>query len=628
MTRKQKKSLIRICVAAVMLLAAYLIDRFVAVIPWWGMLIIYAVPYLIVGYDVIIGAVKNIAHGQIFDERFLMIVATFGAFGIQEFPEAVLVMLLYQIGELFQGIAVGKSRKSISSLMDIRPDVAVVLRNGEEVTVSPEEVEKGERIVIRPGEKIPLDGIIVKGETAVNTAALTGESLPVDKTVGEQVLSGSVNVNGVIEVETTGVFEESTVSKILALVENSSEKKSKSENFITKFAKYYTPSVVVAAILLAVIPSLIDHNWTQWIKRALTFLVVSCPCALVISVPLSFFAGIGGASSKGILIKGSNYLELLSKPATVIFDKTGTLTKGVFEVTAIHPETASEEELLDIAALAESYSSHPIAESIVKAHGGDIDKSRITEVKERAGYGVTGVLDGKRVAVGNALLMEEVGATCHECHLTGTIIHVASDGEYLGHIVVADVIKPDSKDAIKELKTLGAAKTVMLTGDGKRVAEEIAKQVGIDEVKSGLLPENKVEEAEKIIDEKGTTVYVGDGINDAPVLMRADVGVAMGAIGSDAAIEAADVVVMDDKPFKVAEAVKIARKTMRIVYENIIFALGVKLLVLILSALGITGMGVAVFADVGVCVIAVLNAMRALGSPTKRQRGTLHPITQ
>ncbi len=626
MTRKQKKNLIRICVAAALLLVAYLIDRFVESVPWWGMLLIYAVPYLTVGYDVIIGAGKNIAHGRIFDERFLMIVATFGAFGVLEFPEAVLVMLLYQIGELFQGIAVGKSRKSISALMDIRPDIAAVIRDGEEVRVSPEEVEKGERIVVRPGEKIPLDGIIVKGETAVNAAALTGESLPIDKTVGEQVLSGSVNVSGVIEVETTGVFAESTVSKILALVENSSEKKSKSENFITKFAKYYTPCVVIAAVLLAVIPSLIDHNWTQWIKRALTFLVVSCPCALVISVPLSFFAGIGGASSKGILIKGSNYLELLSKPASVIFDKTGTLTKGVFEVTAIHPEKASEDELLDIAALAESYSSHPIAESIIKAHGGDIDKNRITDVKERAGYGVTGVLDGKRVAIGNALLMKEVGAASHECHLTGTIIHVAVDGEYLGHIVVSDVVKPDAKQAIIELKTLGATKTVMLTGDGKRVAEEIASEIGIDEVKSGLLPENKVEEAEKIINEKGTTVYVGDGINDAPVLMRADVGIAMGAIGSDAAIEAADVVIMDDKPSKVAESVKIARRTMRIVYENIVFALAVKLTVLILSAVGVTGMGIAVFADVGVCVIAVLNAMRAL--KTKRDNVTLHPVIE
>lgn len=620
MTRKQKKNLIRIAISAVLFVAAYCVAELVEGIPWWGELLIFVAPYLIVGYDVLVGAAKNIIRGRVFDERFLMLIATVGAFAIGEYPEAVAVMLFYQVGELFQSIAVGRSRRSIAALMDIRPDTAVVLRNGQEITLSPDEVEKGERIIVRPGEKIPLDGRIVNGATTLNAAALTGESMPIDKAEGDEVKSGCINLSGVIEVETSSVFEESTVSKILALVENSAEKKAKSENFITKFAKYYTPAVVVLAVLLAVIPPLVDGQWTEWIYRALGFLVVSCPCALVISVPLSFFGGIGGASRRGILIKGANYMELMAKTEAVIFDKTGTLTEGRFEVTAIHPEEVSERELLDIAALAESYSSHPIAESVIRAHGGDIDKNRITDVTERAGYGIEGVLDGKKIYVGNAALMESAGVLFHECHLTGTIIHVAAEGVYLGHIVVSDVVKPDAENAIKELKRLGATRTVMLTGDGERVAAEIASAVGVDEVKSGLLPENKVEEAEKIISGNKTTVYVGDGINDAPVLMRADVGVAMGAIGSDAAIEAADVVVMDDKPSKVAEAVRISRKTMRIVYENIIFALTVKVAVLVLVALGIADMWLAVFADVGVSVIAVLNAMRALRPIKTNQR--------
>lgn len=617
MTKRQKSDLIRIAAALITAAVTYAVTAAVKGIPWWGELILYVSAYLVVGADVLFGAVRNILRGQVFDERFLMTLATVGAFVIGEYPEAVAVMLFYQVGELFQSMAVGKSRKSIAALMDIRPDSATVLRGGEEITVFPDEVEKGETIIVKPGEKIPLDGIILKGNTAVNTAALTGESLPCDKFEGDTVLSGSVNISGVIEVETSGVFAESTVSKILALVENSAEKKAKSENFITKFAKYYTPAVVIGAVLLALIPSLITGNWAEWVKRALVFLVVSCPCALVISVPLSFFGGIGGASKRGILVKGANYLEALAKPGSVIFDKTGTLTEGKFEVTAIHPEQMSESELLDIAALAESYSSHPIAESIIRAHGGDIDKNRISEVRERAGYGVEGVLGGRKIYVGNALLMKEANAEYRDCHISGTIIHIAYEDEYLGHIVVSDIIKPDAAEAISELKKLGAAKTVILTGDGKKSAEEVGIKVGADEVKSGLLPEQKVEEAEKIIEEKGTTVYVGDGINDAPVLTRADVGIAMGAIGSDAAIEAADIVIMDDKPSKVAEAVKISRRTMRIVYENIFFALGVKAIVLILGAAGIAGMWLAVFADVGVAVIAVLNAMRAM-KPAKK----------
>ena len=617
MTKRQKSDLIRIAAALITAAVTYAVTAAVKGIPWWGELILYVSAYLVVGADVLFGAVRNILRGQVFDERFLMTLATVGAFVIGEYPEAVAVMLFYQVGELFQSMAVGKSRKSIAALMDIRPDSATVLRGGEEITVFPDEVEKGETIIVKPGEKIPLDGIILKGNTAVNTAALTGESLPCDKFEGDTVLSGSVNISGVIEVETSGVFAESTVSKILALVENSAEKKAKSENFITKFAKYYTPAVVIGAVLLALIPSLITGNWAEWVKRALVFLVVSCPCALVISVPLSFFGGIGGASRRGILVKGANYLEALAKPGSVIFDKTGTLTEGKFEVTAIHPEQMSESELLDIAALAESYSSHPIAESIIRAHGGDIDKARISEVRERAGYGVEGVLGGRKIYVGNALLMKEANAEYRDCHISGTIIHIAYEDEYLGHIVVSDIIKPDAAEAISELKKLGAAKTVILTGDGKKSAEEVGIKVGADEVKSGLLPEQKVEEAEKIIEEKGTTVYVGDGINDAPVLTRADVGIAMGAIGSDAAIEAADIVIMDDKPSKVAEAVKISRRTMRIVYENIFFALGVKAIVLILGAAGIAGMWLAVFADVGVAVIAVLNAMRAM-KPAKK----------
>ncbi len=608
MSRKQRKILIRIVISAVLFLAACLL-------PLTGIwkLVAFLVPYLIIGYDVLWTAVRNILHGQLFDEAFLMALATVGAVGVGKYPEAVAVMLFYQTGELFQGIAVGKSRKSIASLMDIRPDSAVVLRDGAELTVSPEEVGVGEIICIRPGEKIPLDGTIIAGGTSVNTSALTGESLPVDRTEGDTVISGSVNLSGFIRVRTESTFKESTVSKILDLVENASSKKAHVENFITRFARYYTPCVVVGAVLLAVLPPLLfSQEWSVWITRALTFLVVSCPCALVISVPLSFFGGIGGASRDGILIKGAGYLELLSKVKTVVFDKTGTLTKGSFQVTAIHPEQVSEDELLDLAAAAESRSGHPIAESIVLAHGKHIDSRRIGELSEKAGRGIRAVIDGRVIYVGNGQLMEEAGASWHECHHPGTIVHICDGSEYLGHIVISDVIKPDAKTAIAELKKLGITQTVMLTGDRRRVGEQVGQELGIDEIHTELLPAQKVEIVEEKLAEEKTLAFVGDGINDAPVLTRADIGIAMGALGSDAAIEAADIVLMDDNPEKIARAVRISRKTMRIVKENITFALGVKALVLILGACGLAGMWAAVFADVGVMILAIINAMRTL----------------
>ena len=607
MSRKQKKNLIRILVALVLFITVELLP----LEGWWKLAAIL-VPYFIAGWDVLWGAIRGIAHGQVFDEKFLMAVATVGALASGEFSEAVAVMIFYQVGELFQGIAVGKSRRNIAALMDIRPDTANVLRDGVEQEVSPEEVAVGEIIVVKPGEKIPLDGEIIDGSTSVNTAALTGESLPQDKVQGDKVVSGSINMTGVIKVRTESEFSESTVARILELVENSASKKAKVENFITRFAHYYTPCVVFAALLLALVPPLFVGEWVVWINRALTFLVVSCPCALVVSVPLSFFGGIGGASRKGILIKGSNYLEALSKVDTTVFDKTGTLTKGSFAVTAIHTANVSKDELLDIAAVAEYNSNHPIAQSIVAAHKGHIDPSRVTSVKEIAGRGVEAVIDGRTIYVGNSKLMEDVGADWHQCHHVGTIIHIAEKDLYLGHIVISDEPKPDAREAIQKLKALGVKRTVMLTGDSKKVAESVAGELGVDEVRAELLPADKVTEVEKLLSKDSTVAFVGDGINDAPVLSRADVGIAMGALGSDAAIEAADVVLMDDKPSKLPQAIGIARKTMRIVHENIIVSLAVKAIVLILSAVGIANMWYAVFADVGVMVLAVINAMRAL----------------
>lgn len=611
MSRKQKKNLLRILLAAVLLAVVW-------VLPTDGILrlLTFLAPYAVAGYDVVFTALRNILRGQVFDENFLMSVATIGAFFVADYPEAVAVMLFYQVGELFQSIAVGKSRKSIAALMDIRPDYANVCRNGEVETVSPEEVAVGEIIEIKPGEKIPLDAIVIKGETTVNTSALTGESVPVTCRVGDSVISGSVNQNGLIEAKVTSVFGESTVSKILDLVENATSKKAKSENFITRFAKYYTPCVVISALLLAIFPPLIlKQDFSIWIARALTFLVVSCPCALVVSVPLSFFGGIGGASKQGVLIKGANYLEALSKTETVVFDKTGTLTNGTFSVTAIHPQEVSEAELLDIAAAAESFSSHPIAVSILKAHGGHIDKNRIANVEELSGRGIHAEIDGKSVYAGNGALMDSVNIPWHECKTVGTTVHIAVNGVYSGHIVISDTLKPESKTALEELKSEGIRKTVMLTGDSDKVGRAVAKEIGIDEAYTQLMPDDKVKETERLLREKNpksTLAFVGDGINDAPVLARADVGIAMGALGSDAAIEAADVVLMDDKPTKIAVALRIAKKTMRIVHENIVFALLVKAVVLLLSAFGLASMWLAVFADVGVMVLAVCNAMRAM----------------
>ena len=626
LTKKQKKMTIRIIIALALLAVIAVTLHFIE-LPWWAELILYAIPYAIAGYDVLKTAFINLIHGQIFDEKFLMMVATVGAFGTGEYPEASAVMLFYQVGELFQSIAVGRSRKSIAKLMDIRPDSATVIRDGEEIEVSPEDVEVGEIIIVKPGEKIPLDGVITEGESSVNQAALTGESAPVDKAYSDNVISGTLNLTGVIKVRTTSTFGQSTVSKILELVENASDKKAKVENFITKFARYYTPAVVIAAVLLAVIPPLFLgignwEIWKTWLTRACVFLVVSCPCALVVSVPLSFFGGIGGASKDGILIKGAGYMEVLSKIDTVVFDKTGTLTKGVFEVDDVHPNIVSVAELKDIAACCESFSSHPVAQSIVRAHEGHIDKSLIGDVNEIAGKGVKAVVDGKTYYCGNGQLMDMCGAKWHDCHLTGTIIHVAretdGDVEYLGHIIINDKIKEDSEAAIKELKNVGVKRLVMLTGDKKSVAENVANKLGLTGFFAELLPADKVSKVEELLStEKGRLAFVGDGINDAPVLMRADCGIAMGAMGSDAAIESADVVLMDDKPSKIADAMKIARKTMRIVWENIIFALGVKAVILILGAFGIANMWLAVFGDVGVLIIAILNAMRCMKKISK-----------
>ena len=621
LTRKQKKMLIRIIIAFALLVVIAVVLHFIE-LPWWAELLIYAVPYVIAGIDVLKTAFINLIHGQIFDEKFLMMIATVGAFATGEFPEASAVMLFYQIGELFQSIAVGRSRKSIAKLMDIRPDSATVIRDGQEIEVSPDEVEVGETIIIRPGEKIPLDGVITEGQSTINQAALTGESAPVDKAFSDNVISGTLNLTGVIKVKTTSTFGQSTVSKILELVENASDKKAKVENFITKFARYYTPAVVFAALALGIIPPLFlgigdIEVWKTWLTRACVFLVVSCPCALVVSVPLSFFGGIGGASKAGVLIKGAGYMEVLSKIDTVVFDKTGTLTKGVFAVDDVHPNLISKAELLDIAACCESFSSHPVAQSIVRAHEGHIDKSLIGEVEEIAGKGVKAVVEGKTYYCGNGQLMEMCGADWHECHLTGTIIHIArieNDAcEYLGHIVINDQIKEDAEDAIRSLKNVGVKRLVMLTGDKKNVAENVAGKLGLTGFYAELLPADKVTRMEEILQSgKGKVAFAGDGINDAPVLMRADCGIAMGAMGSDAAIESADVVLMDDKPSKIADAVKISRKTMRIVWENIIFALGVKAVILILGALGIANMWLAVFGDVGVLIIAILNAMRCM----------------
>lgn len=615
MTNKQKKLLIRINVALVLFIAAIFI-------PVKGIfrLALYLIPYAVVGYSVLIKAVKNILHGQIFDENFLMALATVGAFGVGEYPEAVFVMLFYQVGELFESIAVGKSRKSITGLMDLRPDYANVERNGEVLTVSPEEVAVGETLVVRPGEKIPLDGTVIDGSTSINTTALTGEPVPRDVSEGDAVISGCINISGLIKIRADKPYGESTASKILELAENSAANKSKAEGFITKFAKYYTPAVVISALILAVVPPLFDGNWSGWIYKALSFLVISCPCALVISVPLTFFAGMGGASKNGILVKGSVYLEQLASCGTAVFDKTGTLTEGSFRVTAIHPQIIGERQLLETAALSECYSNHPISQSLRGAYGKEIDKSRIAEVAELAGRGVRASVDGRTVWVGNGKLMDEVGADWHECRLGGTVVHVAvadADGKaaYMGHISISDSIKTGSEEALKELKSLGVKKTVMLTGDVKPVADRIASRLPIDEVHAGLLPADKVTEVEKLLKEdgrSGSLVFVGDGVNDAPVLTRADVGVAMGALGSDAAIESADVVIMDDDLRRLSLAVRIARRTLGIVKQNITFSLVVKAVVLILSAVGVFTMWEAVFADVGVMVIAVINAMRAM----------------
>ena len=631
LTKKQSKVAIRILISALLLLAVNLIIRLAlpqleekenAVFA----LLLYLIPYLVIGYDILWRAVCNIAHGQVFDENFLMVIATLGVLAIGFFPDgeaeyndAVFVMLLYQVGELFQNIAVGKSRKSIASLMEIRPDSANLERDGQILQVAPEEVAVGDIIVIHPGEKVPLDGVVTEGHSGLNTVALTGESAPREVDVGDDVISGCINMNGVLRVRVTKVYGESTVAKILELVESSGENKSKSEAFITRFAKYYTPIVVFSALALAIIPPHFTGNWVSWITTALTFLVVSCPCALVISVPLSFFGGIGGASRCGILIKGSNYLEALAKCEAVVFDKTGTLTKGNFKVTAVHPEKISADSLLDFAATAESYSDHPISLSLKLAYAKAIDNSRVGKVEELAGFGVMAVIDGHTVYVGNSKLMAKIGVVWHDCEKIGTVVHVAVDGVYEGHIVVSDELKPDAVDAINALRHCGVKRTVMLTGDTERVGRAVADELGVDEMHAGLLPADKVSYVEKMLQEKsanGVLAFVGDGINDAPVLARADVGIAMGALGSDAAVEAADIVLMDDKPSKIAKAIGISRKTLRIVRENIIFAIAVKVLVLIMTALPFftVPMWIAIFADVGVCVIAVCNAMRALHS--------------
>ena len=616
MNKKQKKMLIRIIIAAVLIVVFSLL-------PAEGYLrfVLFMIPYLVIGYDILKKAFKGILNKQVFDENFLMAVATVGAILLGDYSEGVAVMLFYQIGELFQSYAVGKSRRNISELMDIRPDYANIEKDGTLEQVDPDEVEIGTIIVVQPGEKVPIDGVITEGTSTLNTSALTGESLPRDAKAGDEVISGCINMTGLLKIRTTKEFGESTVSRILELVENSSSRKSKSENFISKFAKYYTPAVCYGALALAFIPPIVllimgkPAMWGDWIYRALTFLVISCPCALVISIPLSFFAGIGGASNQGILVKGSNYLETLAQTKYVVFDKTGTMTQGVFEVSGIHHNEMPDEELLEYAALAECSSSHPISKSLQKAYGKPIDRNRVTDIEEISGNGVIAKVDGISVAAGNTKLMNRLGIAYQDCHHVGTVVHMAIDGKYAGHILISDIIKPHAKEAIAELKKAGISKTVMLTGDSKRVADQVAEELGIQEVYSELLPADKVSRVEELLNqksEKDKLAFVGDGINDAPVLSRADIGIAMGALGSDAAIEAADIVLMDDDPLKISKAIKIARKCIRIVYENIYFAIGIKVLCLILGALGIANMWMAIFADVGVMILAVLNAIRTL----------------
>ena len=618
MNKKQKKVFIRIIVAAVLMIALSLLP-----IDGWLKFVLFMIPYLVIGHDILLKAWKGILNRQVFDENFLMAVATIGAILLGDYKEGVAVMLFYQIGELFQSYAVGKSRRNISELMDIRPDYANIEKeDGTLEQVDPDEVGIGSVIVVQPGEKVPIDGVIEEGRTSLNTSALTGESLPREAGVGDEVISGCINMSGVLKIRTTKEFGESTVSKILDMVENASSKKSRSENFISKFAKYYTPAVCYGALALAILPPLVrllflgmTPEWGDWVMRALTFLVISCPCALVISIPLSFFAGIGGASNAGVLVKGSNYLETLSETKYVVFDKTGTMTQGVFEVSGVHHSSMDTEKLLEYAALAECHSSHPISKSLKKAYGKPLDPGRVTEVEEISGNGVTAKVDGVRVAAGNSKLMEKLGVDCMECHSVGTVVHMAVDGKYAGHILISDQIKPHAKEAIAALKKCGVKKTIMLTGDRREAARQVAEELGIDEVHSELLPGDKVAQVEKLLDEKGEKeklAFVGDGINDAPVLSRADIGIAMGALGSDAAIEAADIVLMDDDPLKISKAIRISRKCLRIVYENIYFAIGVKVICLILGALGIANMWAAIFADVGVMIIAVLNAIRAL----------------
>ena len=617
MNKKQKKMFIRIIISTALIIILSLLP-----VEGYVQFALFMIPYLVIGYDILKKAWKGILNRQVFDENFLMAVATIGAIALKDYKEGVAVILFYQIGELFQSYAVGKSRKNISELMDIRPDYANVEKDGTLCQVDPDEVEVGTVIVVQPGEKVPIDGVVVEGQSTLNTSALTGESLPREVGCDDEIISGCINLNGVLKIRTTREFGESTVSKILDLVENSSSKKSRSENFISKFAKYYTPAVCYSALALVIIPPIVrmavmglSPEWGDWIYRALTFLVISCPCALVISIPLSFFAGIGGASNQGILVKGSNYLETLSQTKYVVFDKTGTMTKGVFEVAGIHHSDMSDDKLLEYAALAECASSHPISKSLKKAYGKAIDRSRVTDIEEISGNGVIAKVDGISVAAGNTKLMDHLGIKYIDCHHVGTIVHMAVDGKYAGHILIADIIKPHAKEAIQALKKAGVRKTVMLTGDTKKVADQVADELAIDEVYSELLPADKVTKVEELLSTKGEKeklAFVGDGINDAPVLSRADIGIAMGALGSDAAIEAADVVLMDDDPLKISKAIRISRKCLRIVYENIWFALGIKGICLILGALGIANMWMAIFADVGVMVIAVLNATRAL----------------
>lgn len=617
MTKKQKKVLVRIIIAAVLVIALQFIP-----VKGYVRFGLYMIPYFVIGYDILKKAGKGILNRQIFDENFLMAVATIGAIALGDYKEGTAVMLFYQIGELFQSYAVGKSRRNISDLMDIRPDYANVEKDGELEQVDPDEIEIGTVIVVQPGEKVPIDGVVVEGTSSLNTSALTGESVPREVSVDDEIISGCINMTGLLKIRTTKEFGESTVSKILELVENASSRKSRSENFISKFAKIYTPAVCYGALALAILPPIVRMafmglapEWGDWVYRALTFLVISCPCALVISIPLSFFAGIGGASREGVLVKGSSFLETLSQTKIVVFDKTGTMTKGVFEVNGIHHSPYKDEELLEYAALAESYSTHPISKSLQRAYGKPIDKNRVSDVEEIGGHGLTAKVDGKVVAAGNAKLMKKLGIEYHDCSHVGTIVHVAIDGKYAGHILISDVIKEHAAEAIAALKKSGIEKTVMLTGDAKNVADHVAAQLGIDEVCSELLPGDKVEKVEELLtkkSEKDKLAFVGDGINDAPVLSRADIGIAMGALGSDAAIEAADIVLMDDDPLKISKAIRISRKCIRIVYENIYFAIGIKVICLVLGALGIANMWFAIFADVGVMILAVLNAIRTL----------------